>query len=204
MRIEHQHGADEAVRYGKLVGIAPDDVLLDIGANCGEVSRLWAEHGARAVAVEPNVELFPVLVAIPGVHAISAAVVGDKRAVVTYRSTRKSIFAYIEDPSVGSPPPGRPVGAVYEVPALNFDELLAAHRPTVVKVDVEGSEYLFADSFPAMPPHVRALTLEWHGFNQEQCDSANHHDRAMLAAGWIGRGRRLRSSFGCAVRAYLR
>ena len=198
-----RHGATEARRYATLVGVRGDDILLDIGANYGEVSRLWAGSGATAVAIEPNEELLPVLAAIPGTIVIRGAVVGDDRQEVTFRHTGSSICAYIDDPLVGKPPAA--VRYTYSVPAHNFTALVNRHLPTVVKVDAEGSEYLFADRFAVLPAFVRALLVEWHGFAEGHCELANGYDHRLVATGWqrVGGGS-LRRHFATSVRGYVR
>lgn len=196
-----KHGHDEARRYAKLVGAQPDDVLLDLGANYGEVSRLWAWYGARCIAVEPNGDLAAILATIPNTRVITAAVVGDHRDHVTFRSTGSTICAYIDDPNVGTPPAR--VSTAYDVPAVNFADLVASYRPTVVKVDVEGSEYLFASDFCAMPSHVRAMVIEWHGFGDGSCAKAAAYDGAMIDSGWHRVGPQLRPQFAVSVRGYV-
>jgi FkbM family methyltransferase len=196
-----RHGQMEARNYAKLVGgVRSDDVLLDIGANCGEVSRLWISQGAQAVAVEPNEELILHMASIPGLVRLNMAVVGDDRETVTFHQANESVCSYIE----GQGNPATRVKANVVVRAVNFTDLVRRYRPTVIKCDTEGSEYLFADEFATLPSHVRALALEWHGFGEGQCELAHRYDAELVGRGWQRSGPRLRRRFGVCVRAYSR
>lgn len=201
-----EHGRKEARRYAAMVGVRDDDVLLDIGANCGEVSRLWRGHRAQAVAVEPNRALQATLHTIHGVTVVEAAVVGDEdpdhvRFVEAARDVCSWIEAAYED---DDPLPPETVVRQYDVPTVRFSDLVARYQPTVIKVDIEGAEYLFAADFLALPVGVRALVVEWHGFGEDHVACAHIYDRLLTGRGWRARGDDLRVDFEAVVRGYLR
>lgn len=199
-----QHGLEEARRYAALVGAREDDVLLDIGANCGEVSRLWRGRRARAVAVEPNLLLHGQLRSISELVCIEAAVVGELAVeTVLFMEAARDVCSYIDVAYVGERPPDEIVRA-YSVHAVRFRDLVETYRPSVIKVDVEGSEYLFADDFVDLPEHVRALAVEWHGFGVQHCARAHVYDHLLVEHGWTAVGDELPATFIAAVRGYLR
>lgn len=197
-----KHGQMEARHYARLVGgVLPGDILLDIGANCGEVSRFWLDNGAaNAIAVEPNEELILHMASIPRLIRINAAVIGDYRKTVVFHQANQDVCSYIEQQGN----PATKVRATVEVNAVNFDDLVRRYRPTVIKVDTEGSEYLFAEEFSTLPSCVRALTLEWHGFGEGHCTLAHRYDEELVGRGWRRVGPRLRRQFQVCTRAYLR
>lgn len=141
--------------YGN-VPVRKDDVVLDLGAHIGIASRLMLSKGAvRVVAVEADPANLPILrrnlrrqpaVIIP-------AVVGAKAGRVPFytRADRGYTGSVLADPTRR-----RTV-----VPVVPFGGLLAAYRPSIVKCDIEFSEYGLPE-LRALPAFVRVVAMEVH------------------------------------------
>lgn len=146
------------------------DRVLDLGAGCGYLTILAAGFVGpqRVTAVEPNPALVPVIagnVARNGLAEVTllhgAAVPGAEGGHVRLR-LREGFWS---GSTVSGGNSGHSAGheaghRTVEVPALGIADLLAASRPTVLVVDIEGAEDgLFVDGLPA---HVRLAVVELH------------------------------------------
>jgi len=141
--------------YGN-VPVKPTDVVLDLGAHIGITARLMLDKGARSVVcVEADPANIPLLrrnlrkrkaVILP-------AAVGAKpgRAPFYTRSDRGYVGSILEDPTRKR----------ITVPVLPFGGLLKQYRPTIVKSDIEFSEYELPE-MRALPDHVRVVAMEVH------------------------------------------
>lgn len=124
------------------------DVVLDIGAHIGVVSRLAEERGARVIAVEADPGTVEVLRrnVRPSTEVIWAAVGPDR----PFRANAQRPFL------------SGATGELVDVPTVTLGTLLEAFRPTVVKCDIEFGEYdlpelrsLLGVRVVAMEVHVR-------------------------------------------------
>lgn len=142
--------------YGA-VAVQPGDTVLDLGAHIGAASLLFLERGAaRVVAVEPdpaNVEQLRANVAGRPVEIIEAAVGPKAGATDLYAHPARGYLSTTLASDVGR------VGVRVRVVA--FGDLLAEHRPAIVKCDIEFGEYAL-DQLWDLPPFVRVLALELH------------------------------------------
>lgn len=138
------------------VPVARGDVVLDLGAHIGTATRLFLRKGAaRSVAVEPDPENLAILrrnvVRLP-VTIVPAAVGATNGQTAFYtRADRGFVGSILADPTRKR----------FTVPVVALSDLLAKHRPTIVKCDIEFAEYGLPE-LRALPDHVRVLTGEVH------------------------------------------
>lgn len=136
-----------------------DRLVFDIGANIGTMSEAFLDHGARVVAIEPNIALLPELRArcsnsprltiLP--IAISAAA-DIRKFFIPEWSGQSSLH---EDWSNSPTPP-----TVTFVPCLPFSALVEAFgRPYYVKIDVEGHEFAVVEGIRELVP---LISFEFH------------------------------------------
>jgi len=141
--------------YGN-VPVKPTDVVLDLGAHIGITARLMLDKGAKSVVcVEADPANIPLLRRNLRKRkaVILSAVVGAKpgRAPFYTRSDRGYVGSILEDPTRKR----------ITVPVLPFGGLLKQYRPTIVKSDIEFSEYELPE-MRALPDHVRVVAMEVH------------------------------------------
>lgn len=155
--------------------LAPDanDVLLDIGANIGAASRRFLNAGVRQViAVEPEPVNFSILrknlAAAPSrsvaVEAAVAASEGDCELWI-HAGRNKGMHSLV--------PQNR--RRALRVRAVTLQRLMMRHRPTLIKIDIEGGEYQLLAPLSVLPAHVRGIALELHlscGMWRSECGPA--------------------------------
>jgi FkbM family methyltransferase len=144
-----------------LARLAPDDVVLELGAGIGFLSALCARRvgSERVTAVEANPALLPRIratwaangVAPTLVHGVLAREAGEAELHVANEFAASSLHA-----ARGADDARRRV----RVPRLAVGELLARVAPTCLVIDIEGGE---AELLPALDWRgVRKLILELH------------------------------------------
>ena len=146
-----------------LLRLAPDDVVLEIGAGLGFLSTLCALRvgSQRVTAVEANPALLATIratwaangVAPTLVHGVLARAPGEAELFVAREFASSSVL--------GEPARGHAAERVaVRVPQLAVAEVFARVAPTCVVMDIEGGE---ADLLPAIDWRgVRKLVLELH------------------------------------------
>lgn len=141
----------------------PADVVLDIGAHVGGF-LCWAySRGCREItSVEPAADTYEVL---------SKNAEGKEGMIVCYRA------AAVADPAPNEitlfttknhKTASSSMATVVEtrgrdgvtVPALSFRELIRVARPNVIKMDIEGGEFLL--DWTDLPDHVKRIAIELH------------------------------------------
>jgi len=168
----------ETKAYMKFLDVE-NKVVLDIGAHYGGFSSLCDTMGAKTViAVEPVPFNFKLLQKnAPNAIKLNGALVCSKhkgKKVTLYRPNNYTATG------TTAKVPRNPVDTM-EVFAIDFKKLLAAHRPSVIKMDCEGCEYdLLLNT--KIPNYVKQIIIEFHlnvkAF-KEQVDEA-----AALFDGW--------------------
>jgi FkbM family methyltransferase len=128
--------------------LSHDDILIDCGANVGEITEIFAKTGAKVYAFEPDPYAFEVLqqrmVAWPNVECINKGVLDQNSEMLLYfRKDRE------ESKLVSTQ------GSTFELGKKNVDEtsytsvkvidfaefIMALPNPvSILKMDVEGSE----------------------------------------------------------------
>jgi len=143
-----------------LLRLAPDDVVLEVGAGIGFLSALCARRvgSARVTAVEANPALLPRIratwaanrVAPTLVHGVLAREAGQAGLHVAREFVESSLLAR----------GAADAHDVVRVPQLAVNELMARVAPTCLVVDIEGGE---SELLPAIDWRgVRKLVLELH------------------------------------------
>lgn len=124
-------------------------VVYDVGAECGDLSALWAVWGARVVLVEPMRAQWPNIRAHFELNDVAERVAG---CFVGFASNedggwgaefvagpwpRATHGPLVEDPGFAVMPPGE-----VTQPHVSIDTLAATvgERPNIVTIDVEGAE----------------------------------------------------------------
>ena len=136
------------------------DVFLDIGANIGAVSKRFLLAGvSRVVAVEPEPRNYILLgrnlSSFPGRHELinaAVAATNGKRDLWLSSDSNKGTHSLIRQSH----------SSRISVPVLPLQELLDSHRPSLLKVDIEGGEYELASTIAQLPGAVRGIALELH------------------------------------------
>lgn len=140
------------MRECKSIALYDNDTVADIGAYVGEYSRYAALNGAgRVLSYEPTPRTFGVLKMnrLPEMELFNVAIVGDDRKTARLFLSKgvgvtNSIAKHL-----------RKAGSI-EVPAMRYED--AIREATIVKIDVEGAEYLYN----IVQSQLRAIILEFH------------------------------------------
>lgn len=137
--------------------IKPGEVVFDLGAHIGTFTRRALHAGAGAVyayEAEPSnyVMLAKNLEGFEKAHAIHGAVTtGDAASLTLYVNTGKCSTINGLYATRGRVP--------VPVPAVDFHTELQKYRPSIVKSDMEGSEYFLNWQ---LPDFVKKVAMEVH------------------------------------------
>jgi FkbM family methyltransferase len=157
--------------YRNLVAdLKPVDVLLDLGAHIGCVSRYALDHGiSRVIAVDMLPDNIPLLehntrAAYPGKATVIHAAVSRDNGTVTamMAKTGNPMGAYVAGSKHESPAKGSSGYHKWTVPAITMEELLSRYQPTRLKFDIESSEYLVIDPEALRSAGVYLVVGEYH------------------------------------------
>lgn len=146
--------------------LTADDRVLELGGGTGYIAMQIASciGGENLLTVEANTKMVSVIEKnleanlIEGVTVVNAAVVpdGTDQDHVTFHMTA-AFWASSLDPTIAKKFPST---KSVDVPAVKIGELMDAHKPTAVVMDIEGGERGLFDT--AWPAHVRLLVIELH------------------------------------------
>jgi FkbM family methyltransferase len=141
-----------------LLGLEPDDVVMEIGAGVGLVSTLCARlvGSSRVTCYEANPELLP---RIRGTFAANGVAPALVNAVLAREAGEAELF--VEREFVASSLRVRSAAArAVRVPQLAVNEELRKVRPSCLVIDIEGGE---SELLPAIDwAGVRKLVIEMH------------------------------------------
>lgn len=147
-----------------------DDVVLDLGANVGGFSMYARDKVKKIIAVEAcafnsAIHVLNRSSVIGNYRITTAAVVPDdyEDDVVTFAYTKSAKNACSGKALVEGKVSKRYV--TEEVPAIKFSSLINEHKPTVLKIDIEGGEYGILDR--PIPECIRQIGGELHGMTNE-------------------------------------
>jgi len=128
------------------------DMVVDIGAYVGTYAIRCARFPVKkVVAYEPTPHTFEVLslTQLPNMELVNAAVVGDDRETV-------DLFISKGIGVTNSIVKARGKGRRVRVPAVRYED--AVRGASIVKIDVEGAEYLYN----IVQPQLRAVIIDFH------------------------------------------
>ena len=159
--------------------LKPHDVVLDIGGHIGSFAVSIASSVAEVISIEMDDENFALLKTnaeqYENIIAVNAACVGKKTGDTEYYRAAKNSGAtsrYIK----------RGRGEPLKAPTITLGELVNTYNPTVIKCDVEGSEYeIFSSDIPA---GVSQIAIEFHLGTKNFKLSATELYQKMLTAGF--------------------
>lgn len=137
-----------------------DRVIVDIGAHSGLFTAFALERapGAKAICVEPLIELAPMIQSnlAPFSHweLVSAAVSDEQGPTAFYRAKSSQESSLV-------PSTIRSASEEISVQTITLDELCRdLGQIDVMKVDVQGAEHLVLGGGAASIPRVRTLLIE--------------------------------------------
>jgi FkbM family methyltransferase len=138
--------------------------LLDCGANVGFVAEAMRKDFARIVAIEAHPTTFGRMqkrLKGSGILTVHAAVRGSTKADLWVSSPKHSTGASVQDTK------RRKLKGYYQkVKGISLGDLIKKHKPDVVKLDIEYSEYdaILCSTFKG----VKQLFVEYHGLRGER------------------------------------
>lgn len=141
----------------------PDDRMLNIGANCGYYSVLFARHMSQVVAVEPQPQLANNIVMSAALNGLS-----DRLRVMqcVAGSSRRTVRLHQHDSFAGSAfvsdrAPGSPEWSGMDVQEMPAHEMMP--DATCAFIDAEGYEPLIWEGLSPLleKRQLRWIALEW-------------------------------------------
>jgi FkbM family methyltransferase len=134
-------------QIGLQLDIRPDDIMIDCGANVGDVTSSFARTGAQVYAFEPNPLCFSILrrrfAMTPNVKCFNQGVM-DRECTLTYSTAKPhGKWDYLDVTITGS---FKGVGNLEkdttEVQCVNLSDFIFSigRNIRLLKVDIEGSE----------------------------------------------------------------
>jgi len=138
------------------------EVIMDIGANVGYVSRWLKDNKAkRVVSYEPHPLAFAELEKrCPDVELLNAALLAEPGTVYIATSKKDADAQYFCNATVMT----NVLPAKFAVEALSFAAELKRVKPTAIKLDTEGSEYDMLLN-ATLPKRVKWISMEVHKLN---------------------------------------
>ncbi len=147
--------------------VRPGDVVFDAGANVGDRTRIFAELGARVIAIEPQKEcyrqLFIKFYDNPRVTIVPKALGADIGSLELHVSNVHQASSLSPELVSAEQADARWQGFEWtetrRVPVTTLDALIAEFgRPSFIKLDIEGFE---AEALKALSHPVAALSFEF-------------------------------------------
>jgi FkbM family methyltransferase len=118
--------------------LKPGDLVVDVGANIGNHTVFFAGVcKCRVISIEPHPVAFKILKENIRINNLEGRVVSHNLALGQSRGT--ATFEPTPDHNLGASTLTTEQGAI---PVVTLDELVARQRPRLIKVDVEGMEFL--------------------------------------------------------------
>ncbi len=173
--------------------LQPGDQVLDVGANVGYLSGLfarWVGPAGRVVSVEPIPDTHDALASsmaalFPGRVTVVQACVSDRPGFVTMdvpvgTDGRENFY---ESRIRTGASPGLPGARSFTVEAVTLDDLVHREnlRPALVKIDVEGHEETALRGASSLLARQPPLLIEVAG-DPDALDTPAHRLFALLAA----------------------
>lgn len=155
-------------------------VFVDVGANIGSFSAIFAKRGRRVVAFEPHPRLFADLV-----RRFS----GDQQVVCVQKAIsdkpgRLPFYTSEQHPGIHSLAPFDPTHEPTEIAEVSTlsEELVAldVSEVTALKIDVEGADFLALRGFDWQHIKPELVMVEFMDARSTEHFDYTHHDMAMF------------------------
>ena len=163
-----KHLISPKYRYLSRFRVTPGDVVIDLGANVGEVSEYFLGRGAKVYAYEPNSHAFEILKKRtghrPGITLIPAAVSNftGQSKLYLHQSHAEGEVNFSQGSTLRAEKSN--VGEDYlSVDVIHINDLLKAHdHIRILKIDIEGGEYEIMDEILKNISKIDYVVLETH------------------------------------------
>ena len=141
----------------KHLTVKATDTIMNIGANVGAFEWYYADKVKKIVSYEPDPANFRLLKintrSFDNVKIVRRAVIsGEDETVSFFLNTKKNKGAHSLCIKRGR--------EEITVKATNFSKILSIHKPSVVKIDIEGGEYELLKT--KIPDCVERMAIEFH------------------------------------------
>lgn len=171
--------------YLKTLAIGKGKLVIDLGANVGEVTEFCLACGAVVHAYEPNPYAFEVLKKRVGryrsaiLYQKAVAAKAGKMPLFLHEQHRKSEVMYSQGGSLIAGKANVGTDSV-EVEVAAIADILAAHdHIDLLKVDIEGAEYDILPTIMAQAEKIGTILLETH--ENKGADFAEKHEAFLKA-----------------------
>jgi FkbM family methyltransferase len=155
--------------YENKIFVSPNDIIYDLGANIGVFTR-WATlfNPKLIYSFEPTPSLFKDLQQTfqqdPNVHLLDLAITDTCKILNFYELTENTGNSLVEIPKENR------IGDIFkgitQVQGINLEEYVIKNMlplPTLLKVDIEGSEYdFFENTSDAFFINTTQIIVEFH------------------------------------------
>ena len=163
-----KHAVSKKYQYLRQFDIQKGDVIIDLGANVGEVSEYFLAKGAQVYAYEPNPHAFEIL---KDRVEHKKNVILHKAAVSNYAGNTKlwlheqhanDELKFSQSSSLQSEKENVSADSV-DVSVVNISEVLQPHdKIKLIKIDIEGGEYDIMDEIMRQADKISYVLLETH------------------------------------------
>lgn len=170
--------------YTKLIEVmTKDDVVLDAGGHIGITTCLFAPLVREVVTVEPDVDNLTLMKhnlaekQITNVLIYPGVLAAEDGEYQLWLNQKKGQCAHSLSPRRGR--------VAVPVTGFSFTNMLNQHRPTLIKMDIEGGEYPLMNTLMNLPDYVKGIAIEMH-FNSKgwQSDLAPALHAGILSSGF--------------------
>jgi FkbM family methyltransferase len=150
------------------------DLVLDIGAHVGVISKTANLYGCKVIAIEPDINNFELL---KKNFTDNDDVILIHGAIVPKNYENKVHFNIGTTSSAGSiirsePFQQRTLGKKVQVPSIKIDDLISKlnHDKILIKFDIEGSEWLIMDELKDLfkSKNIKSIFGELHKIKEGQ------------------------------------
>lgn len=154
-------------------------LFVDIGANVGRYTVLLGHHFHEIIAIEPVPHTFQYLQAnvlqagLSNVECLQCAISNEMGIADLHLATSAESHSLVDDHRNGHRLPGteRIVGELtgkrIRVPTQTLASILKGRTADLVKVDVEGAEWLVLEGANGVINQVKSWVLELHDWQDE-------------------------------------
>lgn len=179
--------------YGNKIRISPNDIVYDLGANIGAFTK-WATffNPVSIYSFEPTPSLYSDLLKTfeldSNVHIFDLAITDKNKSINFYSFTENTCNTISEIPEENIIK--EKFQGIIEVKGINLEEYVIENMlplPTVLKVDIEGSEYDFVENTSdAFFENVTQMIIEFHNnfYGTTQLEKINQIIKRFLNLGF--------------------